>query len=63
MSYGDVHTVSYRHGWANMIEGQPQVLNTSSDQREAEAMGREFATLIGVEHINLGRAEASGSTV
>ena len=50
-SPGNVHTVPYRGRWANVVEGEPQVVNTASSRSDAEALGREMAVLLGVNHV------------
>jgi hypothetical protein len=51
VSHGDIHTVPYRGRWANMVEGEPQVVNSASNRVDAEALGLELAVLVGVKHL------------
>jgi hypothetical protein len=51
MAGGDVHTVPYRGGWANRIEGKLRMSSTHKTKIAAQKRGREIAILRRVEHL------------
>jgi hypothetical protein len=51
MAKGDVHTVPHNDGWANRVEGNQRVSNTSVTKAEAQQTGKDMAVKRGAEHL------------